>query len=124
MVSNLLIAAGFILLASSWNVLYKAQRDGHLAQAGPYARIRHPQYVAFVTIMFGFLLQWPTLVTLIMFPILVTMYALLAKREEQDAVAQFGDKYLEYRRHVPAFIPQLFGKRVRGEAPGEKSASG
>jgi hypothetical protein len=25
----------------------------------------HPQYVAFVLIMFGFLLQWPTLLTLV-----------------------------------------------------------
>lgn len=103
--SNILIGLGFLLLASSWEVLYKAQHDHKLAQTGPYARIRHPQYVGFVTIMFGFLLQWPTLVTLIMFPILVFMYAKLAKREEKDAMAEFGDAYLQYLHKVPAFIP-------------------
>ncbi len=107
--SNILIVVGFLLLASSWDVLYKAQRSHQLARTGPYARIRHPQYVAFVTIMFGFLLQWPTLVTLIMFPILVTVYARLAKREEQDVIAQFGDAYLHYMHEVPAFFPRIFG---------------
>lgn len=108
--SNILIAAGFFLLAASWDVLYKAQRSHQLALTGPYARIRHPQYVGFVIIMFGFLLQWPTLVTLIMFPILVAVYARLAKREEADAIAQFGDAYRHYMQNVPAFIPRFSGK--------------
>lgn len=110
--SNILIAAGFFLLAASWDVLYKAQRDHQLAQTGPYSHIRHPQYVAFIIIMFGFLLQWPTLVTLVMFPILVVMYGRLAKREEQDAIAQFGDGYRHYVQQVPAFIPHLLRKRT------------
>ena len=108
--SNILIGLGFLLLASSWDVLYKAQRNHKVATTGPYARVRHPQYIGFVIIMFGFLLQWPTLVTLVMFPILVTMYALLARREEQDSIAQFGDVYRQYMRHVPAFIPRLSRK--------------
>lgn len=105
--SNILIAGGFLLLAASWKVLYQAQRDHRLAATGPYARIRHPQYVGFVAIMLGFLLQWPTLVTLLMFPVLVMMYALLAKREERDSLEQFGDDYRRYMEQVPAFIPRL-----------------
>lgn len=108
--SNILIAGGFWLLAASWNVLYKAQRTHQLATTGPYARIRHPQYVAFVLIMSGFLLQWPTLVTLIMFPVLLVVYARLARREEDDMVAQFGNAYELYRQRTPAFIPVIGGK--------------
>ena len=59
--------------------------------------MRHPQYVGFVLIMFGFLVQWPTLVTLVMFPILVTMYFLLAKREEREAEVEFGQAWRDYR---------------------------
>lgn len=110
--SNILIVAGFLLLSASWKVLYQAQRAHQLAVTGPYARIRHPQYVAFVLIMFGFLLQWPTLVTLVMFPILVLVYARLAKREEQDMLAQFGQPYKEYRQRTPAFIPARRGKNA------------
>jgi len=105
--SNILIVAGFWVLASAWKVLYEAQRSRRLAKTGAYARIRHPQYVGFVLIMTGFLLQWPTLVTLSMFPILVFMYARLAKREQVEMLAQFGEEYRSYMAQVPAFIPKV-----------------
>lgn len=106
--SNILIIVGFWLLASSWHVLYAAQREEHrLATTGPYARVRHPQYDAFVVIMFGFLLQWPTLVTLAMFPVLVWIYMRLAKREEEASRAEFGAAWDAYARVVPRFLPRL-----------------
>ena len=111
-ISNVLIVLGFWLLASGWKVLYAAQRSRSLAVTGPYARIRHPQYVGFVTIMVGFLFQWPTLVTLAMFPVLVFMYVRLAKREEREALSEFGDDYRTYMKEVPAFIPSLPGGRA------------
>ena len=77
--------------------------------SGPYAYVRHPQYLGFILIMAGFLLQWPTLVTLAMFPILVFMYVRLARREERDALAEFGDEYRRYIGSVPAFVPAFGG---------------
>jgi protein-S-isoprenylcysteine O-methyltransferase Ste14 len=107
LLSNLLIAGGFLLLAAAWRVLYQAQRTGRLATTGPYARVRHPQYVGFILIMFGFLLQWPTLLTLAMFPVLVWMYVRLARAEEREVVREFGDEYARYAGRTPAFIPHL-----------------
>jgi methanethiol S-methyltransferase len=104
--SNILIFGGFWLLAAAWKALYEAQRARRLATTGAYARMRHPQYVGFVLIMTGFLLQWPTLVTLAMYPVLLVMYAGLAKREERDMIEQFGDEYRRYMASVPAFIPK------------------
>jgi methanethiol S-methyltransferase len=89
-ISSILIGAGFWLLASAWKVLYAAQRRHRLAITGLYARVRHPQYIGFILIMTGFLFQWPTLITLAMFPILVFMYIHLAQREERDARMEFG----------------------------------
>ena len=117
--SNILILLGFMLLASAWDVLYKAQRAHTLATIGPYARVRHPQYVGFVVIMIGFLLQWPTLVTVVLFPILVAMYVHLAHREERDSIAAFGDAYLQYMKEVPAFVPRL-RRPVRPMEPRER----
>lgn len=105
--SNALIILGFFLLASAWNVLHQAQQAGTLARSGWYARCRHPQYLAFILIMFGFLLQWPTIPTLIMFPILVVVYVRLARREEQMALAEFGDEYRGYMETTPAWIPKF-----------------
>ena len=107
LISVALIGGGFWLLSAAWRVLYHAQRAHRLATAGPYARLRHPQYAGFVLIMLGFLLQWPTLITLAMFPILVAMYVLLARREERDTEAEFGDEYRRYADRTPAFFPHL-----------------
>ena len=111
--SNVLIFGGFILLSSAWNVLYQAQTNHAVATAGPYAHVRHPQYIAFIVIMLGFLLQWPTLITLVMFPVLVVVYARLAKAEERDSIAEFGPAYEDYRKRVPAFIPALNKHRMQ-----------
>lgn len=110
--SNTLILGGFVLLASAWSVLYAAQRTQTLAVTGPYAYVRHPQYAAFSLIMLGFLLQWPTLLTLLMFPILVATYWRLAKREEAEAWHQFGNPYRVYARETPAFWPRLRRQRA------------
>lgn len=105
--SDGLIAAGFITIGSAWKVLYQAQRAHQVATTGIYAHLRHPQYIGFILIMLGFLVQWPTFITLIMFPILVTMYVRLARREEKDAQSEFGDDYARYADRTPAFLPRI-----------------
>lgn len=107
LLSNILIIAGFFLLANAWKVLYAAQHRQTLATTGPYAKIRHPQYAGFVMIMFGFLLQWPTIVTVVMFPILLYMYVRLARAEEKEVYAEFDAEYAKYAEHVPAFFPRF-----------------
>lgn len=105
--SSFLIMLGFWLLAISWRILYKAQLNKVVAVDGPYRYIRHPQYVGFVLIMLGFLFQWPTLITLIMFPILILTYIRLALKEEKDSLASFGNAYLNYAKSTPRFIPNF-----------------
>ena len=105
--SNVLIFGGFWLLVASWNVLYKAQRQHTLAVTGPYRHVRHPQYAGFIAIMLGFLLQWPTLPTLVMFPVLVYLYVRLGRREEKEVAGEFRREYEAYRKSTPGFIPRL-----------------
>lgn len=106
------IGSGFWLLSNAWNVLYHAQRRQALATQGPYARIRHPQYVAFVLVLLGFLLQWPTLLTLLMFPVLLVMYGRLAVTEEHEMQARFGAAFEHYAAQTPRFIPRLTSRSV------------
>jgi protein-S-isoprenylcysteine O-methyltransferase Ste14 len=105
--SYVFILGGFVMISAAWKVLYEAQQLRQLATSGPYSYVRHPQYVGFVLVMFGFLLQWPTILTVAMFPVLLWMYVRLARAEERDAVATFGDAYARYAAQVPAFIPRL-----------------
>jgi len=110
LLSFVFIGGGFMLIASGWKVLYEAKKKGVLATTGVYAWVRHPQYGGFVLVMFGFLLQWPTLLTAAMFPVLVVMYWRLARREEQEVLAQFGDAYARYMRNVPGYFPRLVAR--------------
>jgi protein-S-isoprenylcysteine O-methyltransferase Ste14 len=107
LVSSIFILGGLFLLTSSWKALYTAQQNHALATTGPYAYVRHPQYDAFILVMIGFLIQWPTILTLIMFPILVWMYKRLARREEQEVLAEFGEEYSSYMAKIPGFIPRF-----------------
>lgn len=111
LLSNILVVVGFILLASSWRVLYAAQKEGRLATTGTYALVRHPQYVAFATIMLGFLIQWPTILTLAMFPVLVLMYGRLSLTEERDSAERFGEAWESYAARTPRYLPKLGARR-------------
>jgi protein-S-isoprenylcysteine O-methyltransferase Ste14 len=107
LVANLLVFAGFYIVYKAWNILHAAQVAGQLATTGPYALVRHPQYSGFVLVMTGFLFMWPTLLTLIMFPIMVVVYIRLARREEKVVRHEFGEVYDTYAHALPSFIPRL-----------------
>ncbi len=107
--SYVVMGAGIVVLAKSWPVLWAAQNEQRLATTGPYARVRHPQYLGFLLIMAGFLLQWPTLLTLLMFPILAVAYTRLAISEEREVRVRHGTMYDEYAARTPRFLPR-FGR--------------
>ena len=106
LVSYLLIGAGLWLIAAAWRHLYAAARDHRVAVAGPYAWVRHPQYLGFLLVMTGFLVQWPTLPTLAMFPVLVLVYRRLARGEEREVAAEFGQEWAAYAAITPALRPR------------------
>ncbi len=108
--SYVFIGAGFWLIASAWKVLWDAQRAGRLAVTGPYAKVRHPQYAGFLLIMVGFLLQWPTVPTLLMFPVLVFVYWRLAIGEEREVRGRIGEEWVEYAARTPRLLPRRWSR--------------
>lgn len=109
LLSFVFIGGGLMLIAAAWRVLHDAQSKESLATTGPYASLRHPQYAGFALIMIGFFLQWPTLVTGLMLPVLLVIYSRLAKIEECEVEKAFGDRYRRYASLVPAFLPRPAG---------------
>lgn len=98
--SYILIIGGLTLISASWKILYQATKKHTIAKTGPYKYIRHPQYVGFVIIILGFLMQWPTLPTLIMAPILIIMYIRLARKEEREVLKKYP-QYQHYIKNTP-----------------------
>lgn len=105
-VSNVFILGGLLLISSAWKVLYQAIQKKTLATTGAYRYIRHPQYSGFILIIIGFLLQWPTIITLLMAPLLIWRYVKLAHHEERLLRAA-DPVYDAYASVTPAWIPSL-----------------
>ena len=103
--SNVLIFSGLIIIAVGWRGIHAG--NGRLITKGIYRFVRHPQYSGFMLMIIGFLVQWPTFITLIMAPILMAMYNWLSKKEEKEIINLFGDEYLSYMKDVPRFIPKI-----------------
>ncbi len=97
------ILAGAVLGVVGWRQVY--QGHGQLVRSGLYRRVRHPQYAGFFLFLLGSSINWPTLLTLLMLPVLLMMYYRLARQEEADALAQFGDEYRRYQATSGMFWP-------------------
>ncbi|OPY60385.1 MAG: Isoprenylcysteine carboxyl methyltransferase (ICMT) family protein [Syntrophorhabdaceae bacterium PtaU1.Bin034] len=104
-VSNGLVAAGFIIMWKGWKRVHGA--EGRMVTEGVYTRVRHPQYSGLFLVMVGMLIQWPTIVTALMFPVLLIVYHRLARKEEAKMIEQEGDAYRQYVERTPMFVPRM-----------------
>ncbi len=105
LVSNGAMLGGLIIMGKAWKQIHRA--GGELTTTGLYRWVRHPQYSALFLITVGMLIQWPTIITAAMWPVLMFMYYRLARREEKEMESRFGNKYVTYRQQVPMFWPRL-----------------
>ncbi|MDP8971053.1 MAG: isoprenylcysteine carboxylmethyltransferase family protein [Actinomycetota bacterium] len=99
-----LIMAGLLVVSSGWRRVHAARRAGKLVTDGPYAVVRHPQYSGLLLMIVGALVQWPTLVTVVMAPVLAVTYVRLARREERALRQRFGSAYAQYEARTPPFL--------------------
>lgn len=100
----MLLLAGYLIIAG-WRQIYNAK--GTLVTTGLYGIVRHPQYTGIIIGTAAFLVQWPTILTVIMWPILVYAYYRQAIKEERELEKNFGEKYRLYKQKVPMLIPRL-----------------
>jgi protein-S-isoprenylcysteine O-methyltransferase Ste14 len=105
LISNGLVFIGFVIMWKGWKLIHGAK--GGLVTDGLYAYVRHPQYSGLFLVLIGMLIQWPTIITAFMFPVLVFAYYRLSKREESDMIKMFGEEYKEYMGKTPMFMPRI-----------------
>jgi protein-S-isoprenylcysteine O-methyltransferase Ste14 len=109
LVSNGLWITGIVIMGMGWKKIHLAA--GNLVTDGIYGRVRHPQYFGLFLVSIGLLIQWPTLVTLLLWPVMFLVYYRLAMKEERKMIELFDERYLEYKKSVPAFFPRFWSKR-------------
>ncbi len=108
--SSVVIFLGLFLMSKGWSSIHSG--NGELVTDGIYRHVRHPQYLGLIVLTIGLLIQWPTIITLAMWPVLVLMYYRLAKREEKEAIEAFGERYEAYKQQTPMFWPSIKRKRL------------
>jgi protein-S-isoprenylcysteine O-methyltransferase Ste14 len=102
---SLLMLAGGCLVIRGWRLIYRGGE--RLVTEDLYRYIRHPQYLGLILITVGMFIQWPTLLTIAMWPVLIIAYYRLARREEREMEARYGKTYRHYRARTPMLIPRL-----------------
>ena len=103
LLGGVMMFLGLWIVASAWRIIHAA--GGALVTDGPYAVVRHPQYSGLMLAVLGALVQWPSLSTLVMAPVLIATYYRLARREERELLARFGERYAVYRAQTPMLLP-------------------
>ncbi|TFH46348.1 MAG: isoprenylcysteine carboxylmethyltransferase family protein [ANME-2 cluster archaeon] len=104
LLSTMLLILGLDLIMKGWSMVYHSQGD--LVTTGLYSKMRHPQYTGIFLVTLGFMIQWPTLITLILFPFVILMYYKLGIKEE-EIMDNLHPEYATYKKDVPMFIPKL-----------------
>ncbi len=107
---------GLLLVILGWSRIFrfywsKEKNQGQLVTQGIYRYIRHPQYTGFLLATLGMIFEWATLPLLIMWPVLVIVYYRLARKEEADMQAEFGEQYRLYQARTGMFLPRLIPAR-------------
>jgi len=93
---------GLALVAFGWHRIHRAEG---LVTGGLYRVMRHPQYTGILLFTLGWIVHWPSLITLLLWPVLGAAYVWLARQEEKQARAEFGDEYTAYAARTKRFIP-------------------
>lgn len=109
---------GIGLFAFGWREVYWARKENRFATDGPYRFVRHPQYTGLFLALFGEgVVHWPTLFSVGLMPLIVVAYYWLARKEEKEMLRSFGDRYRDYMRRVPMFVPRWGQwRRLAGES--------
>lgn len=87
------LGAGLGLLAWAAWTLARAGRAGVLATTGPYARLRHPQHVAYMLMALGLLVFWPGWLAMATFPLLVALLWGYGRDEDAMLAQHWGDTW-------------------------------
>ena len=101
--TSILIANGTILILVGCVTLYRNGKNNTFVTIGIYKYSRHPQYLGFILIVFGWFIDWPTLITIIFAPLLIYKYIQVCRTEEKEILVK-SPEYKKYMEKVPFLI--------------------
>jgi methanethiol S-methyltransferase len=120
-VTTIMFWISIVIMSRGWRRIHQAR--GELVTDGIYAYVRHPQYLGLFLLIVSLLIQWPTILSVLMAPVLFVVYVRLARREEGELETLFGEVYRDYKARVPAFFPRFgIGRRLERKSARDVAA--
>lgn len=105
--SILFIAGTLIFLICAGQVYLGKIFKWGVASRGLYAIVRHPQYTGLAMAGIGLTILWPRFLTLMFLAVMMFLYHLLAKDEEQRMLRRYEGTYRDYLERTGMFLPRL-----------------
>jgi len=103
------VGIGFWLMMASHRLVFgEAGEEPELRVKGVYAMVRHPMYLGVLLLYLGLFAFSLSLALLAMWLGIFAVFNRFAAYEEEDLVRVFGERYSEYMRGVPRWLPRKF----------------
>lgn len=107
-----LVAAGLgfavwarAVLGRNWSGRVTLKEDHELVEAGPYALVRNPIYTGILTALSGVVALLGQPRGLLGLAAFAATFVYKVRVEESFLEAEFGERFLDYRRRVKSLIP-------------------
>jgi protein-S-isoprenylcysteine O-methyltransferase Ste14 len=97
-------------LGQYWSDKVVVQADHQLIRTGPYTHMRHPIYSAVLLGVLGTALVLGEWRGAIAFLLLLTNYAIKARKEDRLLAMNFGDDFLLHEKHAGFLLPKFRGR--------------
>jgi len=108
----LLLLGTVVFLGAAIPIYWAKFRRRGAVTTGLYRFIRHPQYLGLAILGLGTLLLWPRFLVLIGYLTMLFLYAVLARWEESQCLAEYGESYRRYMERTGRFLPRLMSARL------------
>jgi protein-S-isoprenylcysteine O-methyltransferase Ste14 len=93
-------------LGKAWSPHLQTREEHALVTSGPYARIRHPIYLALLGFLSGIALVSANWFFIALLVVSILVLALRIPKEEQMMIEQFGEEYKRYMENTGRLFPR------------------
>jgi protein-S-isoprenylcysteine O-methyltransferase Ste14 len=105
-ISFVLYAWAQATLGKEWSPHLQMREQHHLVTTGPYARMRHPIYAAYLVFMMSIALVTANWFFIALLVVSIVVLALRIPKVEQMLIETFGEEYKKYMQRTGGLFPK------------------
>jgi len=100
-----LVISGLLARAGLNTVFGKIREEPQVITTGVFSIVRHPIYLGSILLYFGFILFSLSLLSVLVWILIIVFYYMISRYEEKLLTQRFGSVYEEYKKKVSMLLP-------------------